>query len=95
MLDKMAFDPLYKSLAVELALGYGQDGALRVVHACLQLEAVQKQEGGHRRMSYPFVPVEERVIADQRKAERRSFGREGGISFHPAGGHSGLCNSRF
>jgi hypothetical protein len=45
MLDKIAFDPLYNSLAVELAHGYGQDRALRVIHACLQLEAVQKREG--------------------------------------------------
>ena len=46
-------------------------------------------------MSYPFVPIDERMIADQRKAERRSFGRQGGIGFRPAGRHSGLCDSRF
>jgi hypothetical protein len=40
MLDKMAFYPLHKSLAIDLALGYGQDGALRILNACLQLEAV-------------------------------------------------------
>ena len=46
-------------------------------------------------MSYPFVPVYERVIADQRKPERRGFGRQGWIGFHPAGRHAGLCDSRF
>jgi hypothetical protein len=35
------------------------------------------------------------MIADQRKAERRSFGRQGGIGFRPAGRHSGLRDSRF
>jgi hypothetical protein len=40
MLDKMAFYPLHKSLAIDLALGYGQDGALRILNACRQLEAV-------------------------------------------------------
>jgi len=78
MLDKMAFNPLHKSLRIDLALGYGHDGALGILHACLQLEAVQKEKGDLRRMSYPFVPVDERMIADQRKAERRSFGRQVG-----------------
>ena len=46
-------------------------------------------------MSNPFVAVDERVIPDQRKPERSSFGGHGGIGFDPTGRHPGLCDSRF
>jgi hypothetical protein len=70
-----------------IVLAATQHHALLLVHAGIQLKAVEDQERFHRRVPDALVAVHEGMVLDQREGQRRRLLHHGWVEFLSAEGH--------
>ena len=85
--------PLLKLCSAHLASRYLQDDLFLLVYVSPNLVAIEHQKRLHRCMPYPFIPIHEWVIFDQRKSQRYRFRYHASIQFSPIKRHAGLSQA--
>jgi hypothetical protein len=88
-------DPFRERIPREVSGGKLKNHPFLFVDAALDLVAVQKEERFHGGMANPLVPINERVVHDQREAKRSGFGNEVSVKVQTAKGGMGLTDGGF
>jgi hypothetical protein len=79
---KVRFNPLRKLFAAGRTSRHSEDHTFRLVDGRVELLPVQHQEHLQCSMADAFVPVYERVIADERKSKSGGLVHERGVEFN-------------
>lgn len=91
----MLTEPVGQLAAIEPACGEIEHKAFLGIEGGIDLGAVEDQEGFHGGMPHAFVAIDERVILNQRQAQRRALLNEGGIQVNTIEGDLRLRNGGF
>jgi hypothetical protein len=87
----MTVHPIRKPAPVELTSGHGKNGPFSLVHRAVQLCSVQHEHSVEGSVANTLIPVNEGVVLDQRKAERRSLITESWVKILGVEGGRRLC----
>src|SRR5262245_10290346 len=87
--------PIGELTSIEAAGCQLEHDALLLIKACVNLRAVEHEEGLHGGMANALVPVDKGVVGHQREAEGRRLLLEGGIEVAAGQRHLGLRDGRF
>ena len=91
----MLSDPFRERFPRKVSGGKLKNDLFLFVHAALKLVTVQKEKRFHGGMTNPLVPINERVVHDQRVAEGSTLGDEVGVKVQAAEGGVGLTDCGF
>jgi hypothetical protein len=91
----MDLQPRNELPSVELTSRQGEDELLLLVGNGIDLEAVQQEKRFHRGMADALVPVNERVVLHDGKAERGCLLDDGRVQILTTESHPRLCYGRF
>lgn len=91
----MALHPGPEFFARTVTRSYGENLSLRFVDGRVQLETVEHQQSFHRGVTYTLVPVDERMVFDERKTQGRCLRPEARIKVLAPKALLGLAESGF
>ena len=91
----MVPDPFRERIPRKISGGKFQNNLFLFAYTALKLVTVQEEECFHGGMANPFVPINERVVHDQRVAKGSSFGDEVRVNIQTAKGGVGLTDGGF